>query len=55
MPIITKVSEGEDEKVCEGIKEHYFPINAESETAKAARGRVVGIADKIDTVCAMLR
>lgn len=47
-----KVS-GEDEKVCEGIKEHYFPINAESETAKGIEGQVVGIADKIDTVCAV--
>lgn len=44
---------GENEKVIEGIKEHYFPINAESETAKGLEGQVVGIADKIDTVCAV--
>lgn len=44
---------GENEKVVEGIKEHYFPINAESETAKGMEGQIVGIADKIDTVCAV--
>jgi len=44
---------GENEKVVEGIKEHYFPLNAESETAKGIEGQVVGIADKLDTVCAV--
>lgn len=44
---------GENDKVVEGIKEHYFPINAESETAKSLEGQIVGIADKIDTVCAV--
>lgn len=43
----------EDEKVAEGIKEHYFPLNAESETAKGIEGQIVGIADKIDTICAV--
>ena len=43
----------EDEEVCVGIKEHYFPINAESELAKTKTGQIVGIADKIDTVCAV--
>lgn len=47
-----KVS-GENERVVQGIKEHYFPINAESETAKGIEGQIVGIADKIDTVCAV--
>ncbi len=47
-----KVS-GENDKVVQGIKEHYFPINAESETAKGIEGQIVGIADKIDTVCAV--
>ena len=47
-----KVS-GENEKVVQGIKEHYFPINADSETAKGIEGQIVGIADKIDTVCAV--
>ena len=44
---------GENDKVVQGIKEHYFPLNAESETAKAIEGQIVGIADKIDTVCAV--
>lgn len=44
---------GENNKVVQGIKEHYFPLNAESETAKGIEGQIVGIADKIDTVCAV--
>ncbi len=44
---------GESEEVAEGIKEHYFPLNADSETAKSIEGQVVGIADKIDTICAV--
>ena len=44
---------GENAKVVQGIKEHYFPLNAESETAKGIEGQIVGIADKIDTVCAV--
>ena len=43
----------ENNKVVQGIKEHYFPLNAESETAKGIEGQIVGIADKIDTVCAV--
>ena len=44
---------GELAPVCEGIKEHYFPLNAESETAKGLEGQIVGIADKIDTIAAV--
>jgi glycyl-tRNA synthetase beta chain len=44
---------GEKPEVSEGIKEHYFPLNAESETAKTPEGQAVGIADKIDTICAV--
>ncbi len=44
---------GEDACVCEGIKEHYFPLNAESETAKSIEGQIAGIADKIDNICAV--
>ncbi len=44
---------GESAEVAEGIKEHYFPLNADSETAKSIEGQVVGIADKIDTICAV--
>ncbi len=43
----------EDDRVVLGIKEHYFPINAESETAKAIEGQIVGIADKLDNICAV--
>ena len=44
---------GEAKEVQEGIKEHYFPLNADSETAKSKEGQIVGIADKIDTICAV--
>ena len=44
---------GEEQGVQEGIKEHYFPLNADSETANSIEGQVVGIADKIDTICAV--
>ena len=44
---------GEAKEVQDGIKEHYFPLNADSETAKSPEGQVVGIADKIDTICAV--
>ena len=43
----------EKDNVAEGIKEHYFPLNAESETAKTLEGQIVGIADKIDNICAV--
>lgn len=46
---------GENERVVHGIKEHYYPLNADSETAKGIEGQVVGIADKIDTVCAVFK
>lgn len=44
---------GESADVCEGIKEHYFPLNADSETAKSTEGQIAGIADKMDTICAV--
>lgn len=44
---------GEDGKVCNGIKEHYYPLNAESELAEGIEGQIVGIADKLDTICAV--
>jgi len=43
----------EDAKVIEGIKEHYYPLNAESELAEGVEGQIVGIADKLDTICAV--
>lgn len=44
---------GEDDKVVQGIKEHYYPLNAESELAEGIEGQIVGIADKLDTICAV--
>ncbi len=44
---------GESKEVQNGIREHYFPLNADSETATSIEGQVVGIADKIDTICAV--
>lgn len=44
---------GENQSVVEGIKEHYFPLNADSELAQTTEGQIVGIADKIDTICAV--
>ena len=44
---------GETKEVSQGIKEHYFPLNAESELAEGIEGQVVGIADKIDTITAV--
>lgn len=44
---------GETCDVQNGIREHYFPLNADSETAKSIEGQIVGIADKMDTICAV--
>ena len=44
---------GENEAVVEGIKEHYFPLNADSELAQGIEGQIVGIADKLDNICAV--
>ncbi|OGH99879.1 MAG: glycine--tRNA ligase subunit beta [Candidatus Melainabacteria bacterium GWF2_37_15] len=42
---------GEDKLVAEGIKEHYMPVSADGELADTITGQVVGIADKLDTIC----
>lgn len=42
-----------NESVSLGIMEHYYPLNAESEVAFCKEGQVVGIADKLDTICAV--
>lgn len=44
---------GEKPEVVEGIKEHYYPLNADADLAESIEGQVVGIADKIDTVVAV--
>ena len=41
---------GETKEVSQGIMEHYFPLNADSQLAQGIEGQVVGIADKLDTV-----
>jgi glycyl-tRNA synthetase beta chain len=43
----------EDESVCKGIEEHYFPLGADEVLAEFIEGQVVGIADKLDTICAV--
>ncbi len=43
----------ENEIVANGIKEHYFPLNATSELAESIEGQIVSIADKIDTIVAV--
>ncbi len=44
---------GERPEVVKGIKEHYYPLGADSELAESIEGQVVGIADKIDTIIAV--
>ena len=41
---------GETKEVSQGIMEHYFPLNADSQVAQGIEGQVIGIADKIDTI-----
>lgn len=45
--------DGEKPNVAKGITEHYFPLGVDSELAVTIEGQVVGIADKIDTICAV--
>lgn len=40
----------ENENVSLGICEHYFPLNAKSETPTQIEGQIVSIADKIDNI-----
>lgn len=44
---------GEKENVAFGIKEHYFPLSANSVLPSKIEGQVVSIADKIDTIVAV--
>lgn len=43
----------ENNEVAKGIKEHYYPLVADAELASGAEGQIVGIADKLDTICAV--
>jgi len=45
------VLSNEDKLVATGIKEHYMPISADGTIAGSIIGQIVGIADKIDTIC----
>jgi len=42
---------GEDELVSLGVREHYMPISSDGKLPETITGQVVGIADKIDTIC----
>ena len=42
--------QGEDEKICSAIYEHYLPLGPNSQLPKTALGIVVSIADKIDSI-----
>ncbi len=44
---------GEKPEVVKGIKEHYYPLGADSELAESIEGQIVGIADKTDTIVAV--
>ena len=47
------LNSGEAKEVVQGIKEHYYPLSADSELAEGIEGQIVGIADKIDTIVAV--
>lgn len=36
-----------------GILEHYYPLSADGVLAEGIEGQIVGIADKLDTICAV--
>lgn len=44
---------GEKPEVVKGIKEHYYPLGADTELAESTEGQIAGIADKIDTIVAV--
>lgn len=43
----------EKENVALAIKEHYFPLSANSSLPSKIEGQIISIADKIDTICAV--
>jgi len=49
------LTSGEKPNVAQGIKEHYFPLGANSQTPTSFEGIVVSIADKIDTIAAVFK
>lgn len=50
--VYAKKSQEIDSVAC-GIKEHYFPLTSEGDLAETIEGQIVGLADKIDTLCAV--
>ena len=42
---------GENDEVSKGIEEHYYPLVADAQLAERIEGQIVGIADKLDTIC----
>ena len=42
---------GENDEVAKGIEEHYYPLVADAKLAERIEGQIVGIADKLDTIC----
>lgn len=42
---------GEDNLVSLGVREHYMPTSSDGDIAESITGQIVGIADKIDTIC----
>ncbi len=47
--------DGEPEAVAEGIEQHYWPLGAGEALPTALTGRVVGWADRLDTLVGMFR
>jgi glycyl-tRNA synthetase beta chain len=44
---------GEDPDVALAIEEHYMPVGSDGELPSGAIGTVVGLADRIDTICGL--
>lgn len=47
------IRSGEAQEVALAIEEHYMPIRAGGDLPKTAIGAILGMADKIDTICGM--
>ncbi|MCF8031606.1 MAG: glycine--tRNA ligase subunit beta [Desulfarculaceae bacterium] len=45
--------DGEPEAVAAGISDHYLPAGADSALPESATGMLVGIADRLDTICGL--
>jgi glycyl-tRNA synthetase beta chain len=44
---------GEDAAVAMAIKEHYMPVGGDAELPSGIMGTIVGLADRIDTICGL--